>query len=336
MAKVTIKDVARESGYSIATVSKALNDVNVVKDSTKNKILEAAKKLDYSPNLMGKQLKSGSTQTLGFFTSSVTGPYFSILIDALANFSEKNGYALNVFISTDHDKIMNTIRGGLVDGALLFDTIINDDDIAIFNNEHIANVFLDRKVSQKTTSSIVFNSKGAGRAIGNYLLNLGHRNIAYIAGYDDVYDSELRFDGLKEAMSEHGLTFEPHNRLSGMFEEEASYNAVLSFLRAARMRGYEVPTAFVAGNDISAIGAIKALRHEGLNVPEEISVVGFDDIDVSEYFNPPLTTIRNPITAQARGAVEILLALLAGQRNIPSQELPGELVIRKSASNIQY
>ncbi|WP_125605630.1 LacI family DNA-binding transcriptional regulator [Lapidilactobacillus bayanensis] len=334
MAKVTIKDVARESGYSIATVSKALNGVDVVKETTKNKILEAAKRLDYSPNLMGKQLKSGSTQTLGFFTSSVTGPYFSILIDALANFSEKNGYGLNVFISSDRDKIMNTIRGRLVDGALLFDTIINDDDIEQFNNERISSVFLDRKISDGSTSSIVFDSQGAGRAIGNYLINLGHRNIAYIAGYDDVYDSELRFAGLKQALNDHGLVFEPHNRLAGMFEEEASYNAILSFLRVARLRGYELPTAFVAGNDTSAIGAIKALRHEGLNVPEDISVVGFDDIDVAEYFNPPLTTIRNPIMAQARGAVEILLSLLQGEQDIPSQVLPGELVIRKSTSNI--
>lgn len=335
MVKVTIKDVARESGYSIATVSKALNGVDVVKESTKNKILTAAKKLEYSPNLIGKQLKSGSTQTLGFFTSSVTGPYFSVLIDALANFSDKNGYGLNVFISSDREKIMNTIRGRLVDGALLFDAIIDDDDINVFNNEHISSVFLDRKISTEFTSSIVFDSQAAGRAMGNYLINLGHRNIAYIAGYDGVYDSELRLSGLKQALNDHGLVFEPHNRLSGMFEEEASYNAILSFLRVVRLHGYDLPTAFVAGNDISAIGAIKALRHEGLNVPEDISVVGFDDIDVAEYFNPPLTTIRNPIMTQARGAVEILLASIQEQQNIPSQVLPGELIIRQSAKNIQ-
>lgn len=334
MVKVTIKDVARESGYSIATVSKALNGVDVVKESTKIKILETAKRLEYSPNLIGKQLKSGSTKTLGFFTSSVTGPYFAVLLDALANFSEKNGYGLNVFISSDREKIMNTIRGRLVDGALIFDAIIDDDDINVFTNEHISSVFLDRKVSNEYTSSSVFDSKAAGRTMGNYLINLGHQNIAYIAGYDGVYDSELRLSGLKQALNDHGLVFQPHNRIAGMFEEEASYNAILSFLRAVRLNGYELPTAFVAGNDISAIGAIKALQHEGLNVPEDISVVGFDDIDVAEYFNPPLTTIRNPIMAQARSAVELLIASLNGQREIPSQVLHGELVIRKSAKNI--
>lgn len=334
MAKVTIRDVAREAGVSIATVSKALNNVNVVKPSTKQRILDAVKKLDYSPNLIGKQLKSGSTQTIGLFTSSVTGPYFSMLIDALANFSEKYGYELNVFISSDREKIVNTIRGRLVDGVLLFDTVVANEDIEFLNSEHISSVFLDRKTSHLNTTSVVFDSFKAGYDITNYLINLGHKQIAYIAGYKDVYDSEQRLLGVKQALFEHGLSFPPYYRLEGMFEQEAAYNAVLSFLRSSRVQSYELPTAFVAGNDISAIGAIKALKHEGLMVPDDISVVGFDDIDISEYFNPPLTTIHNPIVAQARAAVEMLVRLMDGEHDIPSKVLEGELKMRQSAKSL--
>ncbi|MFD1465832.1 LacI family DNA-binding transcriptional regulator [Lapidilactobacillus mulanensis] len=334
MAKVTIRDVAREAGVSIATVSKALNNVDVVKPSTKRKIIDAVKKLDYSPNLIGKQLKSGSTRTVGLFTSSVRGPYYSILIDGLANFSEKEGYGLNVFISSDREKIMNTLRGRLVDGALLFDPVISQEEIALLNAEQIPSVFLDRKISQMNTTSIVFDSFQAGYEIGNYLINMGHQRIAFIAGYAGVYDSEQRLLGLKQALFEHGLSFPDEYRLEGMFEREASYNAILSFIRLSQMQQFAFPTAFVAGNDLSATGAIKAFKHEGLRVPEDVSVVGFDDIDVAEYFNPPLTTIKNPIMSQARGAIEMLMELMDGKKDIPSCALPGELIIRKSATSI--
>jgi Transcriptional regulators len=148
MTKVTIKDVAREAGVSISTVSKALNDVNVVKPDTKKRILEVAQRLEYSPNLIGQRLKSGSTQTIGFFTSSVTGPYFSLLMDALAHFSEKSGYGLNVYISSDRHQIMNTIRGNLFDGVLLFDLVISDQDLEILDSEKCQLCFLIVNIRQ--------------------------------------------------------------------------------------------------------------------------------------------------------------------------------------------
>lgn len=334
MTKVTIKDVAREAGVSISTVSKALNDVNVVKPDTKKRILEVAQRLEYSPNLIGQRLKSGSTQTIGFFTSSVTGPYFSLLMDALAHFSEKSGYGLNVYISSDRHQIMNTIRGNLFDGVLLFDLVISDQDLEILNSEKMPVVFLDRKYTSEYATSVIFDSFQAGYDVGNYLLNLGHRKIAYIAGFEGVYDSEQRLAGLRKAMAERSLAIPPSYLLQGLFEEEAAYNAVISFIHSARIQGTEIPTAFVAGNDISAIGAMKALKHEGYNVPEDVSVIGFDDIDIAEYFSPALTTIRNPIAAQARQSINLLLQLIKGARNVAAKVLPGELIIRKSARNI--
>lgn len=334
MTKVTIKDVAREAGVSISTVSKALNDVNVVKPDTKKHILEVAQRLEYSPNLIGQRLKSGSTQTIGFFTSSVTGPYFSLLMDALAHFSEKSGYGLNVYISSDRHQIMNTIRGNLFDGVLLFDLVISDQDLEILNSEKMPVVFLDRKYTSEYATSVIFDSFQAGYDVGNYLLNLGHRKIAYIAGFEGVYDSEQRLAGLRKALAERSLAIPPSYLLQGLFEEAAAYNAVLSFIRSARIQGTEIPTAFVAGNDISAIGAMKALKYEGYNVPEDVSVIGFDDIDIAEYFSPALTTIRNPIAAQARQSINLLLQLIKGERNVAAKVLPGELIIRKSARNI--
>lgn len=328
MQKVTIKDVAREAGVSISTVSNALNDVDVLTAETKQHILEVARRLNYVPNLNGKLLKSGKTKMLGLFTTSVSGPYFYTLIDMMSRECEKRGYGLNVFVTKDKKIIMSNILGARVDGVIIFEeTRINEKDIAAMKKNDVKAVFIDRMFENETMSSIIFDSYTAGYEATKYLINLGHKKIAYISGVDSMFDSTQRRDGYLAALNECNYVIDPDYMLQGYFEEEGTYNAVKYFLH---MHSDKVPDAFLAGNDLSAIGCVRALTNEGYDVPKQISVLGFDDIDIAQYFNPPLTTVRNPIKRQAVMVIDHLIKLIQGKESGKIEKLAGEIIVRNS------
>ncbi|WP_192986165.1 LacI family DNA-binding transcriptional regulator [Carnobacterium mobile] len=329
MNRLTIRDVAREAGVSIATVSKALNDVDVVRPETKNKVLEVAERLQYVPNLMGKQLKSGRTKMLGFYTSSVSGPYFNTLVESIAREAEKSGYGVNVFVSNDKQVVLNSIMGNVVDGIIGFEELIRDDNLQAMKRERIKAVFIDRNISAETMGSVVFDSFDKGYEATEYLVHLGHKRIAYVAGFNGVYDNDERFKGYKAALKSHDISFNEEYILEGLFEEERAYHSVYSYIKNCKGTA---PTAFLAGNDLSAIGAIKALKTVGYDIPNDISVIGFDDIEVLQYFTPGLTTVHNPIAEQGALAVKQLLNLISGTQTGTSLQLQGELIIRNSAT----
>ncbi|MFD1956376.1 LacI family DNA-binding transcriptional regulator [Paenibacillus thailandensis] len=329
MGKVTIKDVAREAGVSISTVSNALNGVDVLNPETKTHILNVAKRLNYVPNLNGKLLKSGKSKMLGFFTTSVSGPYFYTLVESMSRECDRLGYGLNVFVTKDKQVIMSNILGGRVDGVVIFEELrIDEKDIAAMEKSKIKAVFLDREVQNETMGSIVFDSYVAGYNAAKYLISLGHKRIAYISGVDTMFDSVQRKEGYLAALREHQLAEDPDYILQGYFEEGGSYNAVKSFIHA---HPGKLPDAFLAGNDLSAIGCIKALKSEGYEVPRDVSVVGFDDIDIAQYFTPPLTTVRNQIARQGILTVNHLINMIQKKEQGKIRKLEGELVVRGSS-----
>lgn len=321
--RTTIRDVAKEANVSIATVSKALNGVDVVKPTTKKRILETAEKLHYVPNLMGKQLKSGQTKMLGFYTNTISGPYFSPLIESVAKEAERLGYGINVFITTDKQVIQNSIMGNMVDGIIGFEDLIDEQELEAMKREKIKAVFIDRRTEGETIGSVVFDSFKNGQTATEYLLSKGHRRIAFILGFEGVYDSDERFLGYQKALAEAGIALDQSLILRGKFEEDAAYQAVQEFL--LKFPEHQ-PSAFLAGNDLSAIGAIKGLRDLGYRVPEDFSVIGFDGIDLLEYFEPRLTTIKNPINQQGELAVRHLIDLIQGKQSGCSFELSGKLI----------
>ncbi|MEH6992459.1 LacI family DNA-binding transcriptional regulator [Neobacillus drentensis] len=330
MSKVTIKDVAREAGVSISTVSNALNDVDVLNPATKAHVLEVARRLNYIPNLNGKLLKSGESKMLGFFTTSVSGPYFYKLVEVMARECEKLGYGLNVFISKDKQVILSNILGRRVDGVIIFeDWLIDEKDVATMEKENVHAVFLDRVIKKDTMGSVIFDSYVAGYEATKYLIKLGHKKIAYISGVDTMYDSVQRQEGYLAALKEYQLEIDENYLLQGYFEEESTYNAVKSFIH---MHPEKLPDAFLAGNDISAIGCINALKSEGYQVPEDISVMGFDDIELAKYFSPPLTTVKNQIARQGILAIDHLVQMIQKKEKGKIQKLPGEIVVRHSSN----
>lgn len=322
--------MAREAGVSISTVSNALNDVDVLNPTTKAHVIKVAKRLNYVPNLNGKLLKSGKSNMLGFFTTSVSGPYFYVLVESMARECERHGYGLNVFVTKDKQVIISNILGRRVDGVIIFEELkVDDQDIVAMEKEKIKAVFLDRVIQNKTMGSIIFDSYVAGYEATKYLISLGHKRIAYISGVDTMFDSVQRKEGYLAALHEHQLQVDGDYILQGFFEEEGAYNAVKSFLHAYPAK---IPDAFLAGNDVSAIGCIKALNSEGYQVPMDISVMGFDDIDIAQYFSPPLTTVRNQIARQGILVINHLVNLIQETEEGKIEKLQGEIVVRGSSN----
>ncbi|OTN76807.1 hypothetical protein A5886_001886 [Enterococcus sp. 8G7_MSG3316] len=329
--RTTIRDVAKEANVSIATVSKALNGIDVVRPETKERVEAAADKLHYVPNLMGKQLKNNRTKMIGFYTTSISGPYFSILVEAIAREAEAFGYAVNVFLSTDKRVVLNSILGGVVDGIIGFEDFLNSDDLAAIRREQIKAVFIDRNIQDEHFGSVVFDSYNKGKAATDYLLQLGHRNIAFITGIEGVYDSDERLKGYQDALKEAGIPYCEDVIIQGFFEENRSKEAVDVFLKNRS----DLPTAFLAGNDLSAIGAVKAIQSNGFDVPHDFSVVGFDGIELLDYFTPHLTTVYNPIAEQGRLAVQHLLRMVENQEKGQAYVLEGTLRISHSTKRIE-
>lgn len=329
MDKVTIKDVAREAGVSISTVSNALNDVDVLNPETKSHVLKIAKQLNYVPNLNGKLLRNGKTKMLGFFTTSVSGPYFYKLVESMSRECDRLGYGLNVFVTKDKQVIMSNILGQRVDGVIIYEELrIDEEEISAMVKDKIKAVFLDRPLNNERMGSIIFDSFEAGYEATKYLISLGHKKIAYICGVDEMYDSVQRREGYLAALRHYQLPTNEEYIIQGFFEEESTYNAIRSFLNYSPEK---IPDAFLAGNDLSAIGCIQALKSLGYEVPVDVSVMGFDDIDIAQYFSPPLTTVRNQIARQGILAVHHLVRMIQGKEQGKDIKLTGELVVRGSS-----
>jgi len=319
--RTTIRDVAKEANVSIATVSKALNGVDVVKASTKEKVLAAAKHLHYVPNLMGRELKTNQTKRIGFYTTSIKGPYFSVLIESIAREAEKHGYALNVFISMEKEVVLTSILGGAVDGFIGFEDMLDQEDLETIRNEAINAVFIDRNIQDHTFGSVVFNSNESAEYATSYLIAMGHRDIVFVKGFDGVFDSDERFKGYQQALKKAQIPLKANYLLEGRFEEECAYQSTKQFLHQQN----DLPTAFLAGNDLSAIGVTKAIEQAGYHVPHDFSVVGFDGIELLKYFRPSLTTIVNPIKEQGELATQHLIKLINGEDKGKSFVLKGTL-----------
>ena len=329
MAKVTIRDVAKAAGVSTATVSNALNDAEVINPETKARVLRIAKELNYVPNMSGRMLKASKSKMIGFISSSLTGPYFSKLIEVMQEECEKYGYGLMLIYSQRSQIIRNYVFGGGLDGVFIYEgqERFDADEVAYMEEQGIKGILLDREYEGRTVGSIVFDSFYATYELTKYLIATGHRRIFFLKGPDDVEDSQNRERGYLTAMEEAGLAAGQDTILPGLFTEDVSYDQVIRWSKT----GNPMPDAFVAGNDSSAMGCMNALKTLGIQVPEQVSVTGIDDIDLARYFAPAITTIHMPIEEQARLGVQHLLQLIGG--NKPEQmslKLKGSMVLRES------
>lgn len=326
LRKVTIRDVAKEAGVSISTVSNALNDVDVLNPETKKTVLKAARKLNYVPNLNGRNLKSHATKVIGLFLTAIRGPYYGVLADSIYQTCKSNGYELNIFISDKPENTTLNILGRQIDGAIIFNEYVKEREEKLLLQNEMPIVFIDREIRGEHASSIVFDSYYEGQLAAKYLLELGHSTFAYVRGVANNFDNTERLRGFQDVLKNAGITLSPDYILRGEFEREAAYNSMKDFLET----GKQLPEAIFAANDESAMGIVKALLEEGVRVPEEVSVIGCDDIETARLSKPSITTIRTSFEKQGILAVKHLIALINGEEESKIEILHGRIIPRES------
>lgn len=322
----TIKDIAKEAGVSISTVSNALNGMGNVGEKTRNRIIEIAKELNYVPNLNAKLLRNRKTNNIGLFIPNVIGQFYYMLIQAMYTVCQREKYSLQIFVCIEGgEKLTTNILSANIDGAVILHEGFEDEQIKLLKDQTMPFVFLDKKVCNDNISSILINNEqGISQAV-EYLVSSKHKRISYMRGNDN-YDGIHRIKAFKNAMNKHSLEIDENLILFGYFEEAAAYNAI----RATFSHRVELPDAILCENDDMARGCIHALNDLNKRVPEDVSIMGFDDTDFAKYCNPSLTTVHSPIKEMGEKAVLEILRLLKENEVGTLSVLDVKLAIRDS------
>ena len=304
---VTIKDVAKKSGVAISTVSNVLNNVEVVSEETREKVLRAVEELKYVPNMNAKFLKSCKKNTIGLFLPSIQGDFYKMLMQAIHLQCKMRGYLLNIYVSNENtsEEIYGMILSSGVEGAIILNERLTNEYIDRITEKKMPVVFIDREFSGDHISSVIINnSEGAALAV-EYLIKQGHRRIGYIHGIKNC-DDEARFRAYVGVLEKYLLPIDESIILRGYFEEAVAY----SEMKVLLLKGIQLPDAFFCANDEMAWGCIRALTEAGIKVPDQVSIMGFDDNTLAPYYNPPLTTIHSPVTELGNVSATELLRLL--------------------------
>lgn len=302
----TIIDVARESGVSYSTVSRALNGYEFVKPSTRDKVLRAAEKLGYVPNQQARSLAGGRSNLIGVLVPNLGNGYISEIIRGVDEQLAESNYNLILYTTHRHlgkeSSYVATIMNGAADGLLLIVPLTSMTYLDSLRQQNFPYVLIDQSDTDNRSSIVrVTNWQGAYDAT-RYLLELGHRRIGFITGLMELTSATERLEGYRTAMTDHGAPVLDELVIEGDYWERGGYNATRKLLDLPQL-----PTAIFASNDLSAFGAMEAIRQQGLRIPEDISIVGFDDIPQAPYSYPKLTTVRQPLDQIGRTAVKMLL-----------------------------
>lgn len=325
---ITIKEVAREAGVSIATVSRVFNDSGPVNDETRRKILDVARRLRYVPHGGARSLITSKTNTLGVLLPDMYGEFFSEVIRGIDQAAREAGF--HVLLASSHaerkevEAALRAMRGR-VDGLIIMHPDIDAKVLRQNLSESIPVVLLSCEIPGTRFLSLnIDNYSGAIEAV-QHLIDHGHRRIAIIRGSADNYDAEERVRGYRDALRRAGIadTF----ILEGDFTERSGYCAGKKLVELP-----ERPSAVFASNDAMAIGALGAFREAGLKVPDDIAVIGFDDIPIAAYVNPPLTSVHVSISDLGASATEHLIRTMHDERktDLELDVLPAHLMIRRS------
>lgn len=330
----TIKDVAKKAGVSISTVSRVLSNKVPVNAETRVRVVNAVKELDYQPNLIAKGLKGGSTNTIGLIIPDISNPYYPKIARSVEEQAKKNGYSL-ILCNTEEslkEELMyvDMLKKRYVDGIIFITVLKESNHILKLKRSGFPVVQLDRCSNPEVDCVTSDNVYGA-YIMTKHLIENGHRNIAIIAGNMDMQIYVDRFLGCMMALNEMDVKISDEYIAKNAVTVEDAYESMMKFLKMPQR-----PTAVFSPNDIKTLGVYKAIRDCNLRIPEDISVVGYDNIDISEYMDPPLTTFEQPVKAMGAQAVERLVDQIEKTSKIECARivLQGSMVIRRSVRNI--
>ncbi|WP_080873215.1 LacI family DNA-binding transcriptional regulator [Oceanobacillus timonensis] len=323
----TIKDVAKLAGVAVSTASYALNNNGRISQTTRDKVLKAAKELNYRKNGMASDLKRTKTNTIALVLSDLSGPFYSELIKGVQDIATANGFDLIACssIGGKESTAVKFLMEKRVDGAIILANNISDAITRQAAQGGLPLVVLDRKMQEEHIYHVKIDNVEGGFKATEYLIEKGHRHISYISGPVDSYDNKNRMKGYQRALAKHQIKEYSKWNLKGDFTKEGGYRATRLLIAQG-----ELPTAIFYGNDEMAIGGLQVLKENQIRVPEDISIIGYDDIQLSEYVTPSLTTIKHPKYEVGALSVHLIFQLLEGTQINEQYKLSTELVERES------
>ncbi|TDF42059.1 LacI family transcriptional regulator [Alteromonadaceae bacterium M269] len=327
-----IRTVAKIAGVSVATVSRALSTPDVVSDKTRDKVQVAIKEAGYKPNMMARNFRAKKSYALLVLVPDIANPFFSRVISGIEEAAQKRGYSVllgNTRGCLDREREYTKMVDSLqADGIIQLSARYPLDKVVPVQELPIVNICECFNLPQ--IPQIELDNHGAAKALVKHLIELGHQRISVIKGPDDSPLTASRLSGYCAALEEANIGFDEKLVVDGDFTMASGHSAVEKLL-ARRER----PTALFCFNDEMAIGAIKSIKSLGFNVPEDISVAGFDDIAYANYCDPPLTTIEQPAELFGKQAVETLCDIINGKAfSTEKSTLSFELIVRQSTSKI--
>jgi LacI family transcriptional regulator len=325
---VTSKDIARRLKISQTTVSRALRGEPRVAAGTTARVLEAARQMNYTPNVAARSLSTRRTGTVGVVVSDITNPFYPELLEIVHNELALAGYR-TILLNERTDASVEQHVGDLVKGAavdgLVYVSATLGTALPGGGARDIPAVLVNRYIDSAHVDSVVSDNRRGGRLVAEAMVELGHRRIAIITGPENTTTSRDRERGFREQLEASGAPLDETLRRVGQFSHHSGYQWCLDLL-AAEAR----PTAVFAANDVIAFGALDAARRVGIKVPAELSIVGFDDIDMAGWEGFSLTTVRQPLAEMGRAAAKLLIDRISSDGGTPprSRVFPVGLIRR--------
>jgi len=331
-----MRDVAEHARVSVTTVSHVVNETRPVSDGLRERVLAAIEELDYQPNVLARSLRRGKTHTIGMIVPDSANPFFAAVARGIEDTSFENSHSL-ILCNSDGDLEKELLYTDVlvekqVDGILFVAAGVSTEHINALQARRIPVVLVDRDIPDVAVDSVLTDNARGGWLATHHLIELGHRRIGCIAGPSDLTPSADRVTGYSQALAERDMSVDQALVAKGDFQYESGYQAARQLLAMD-----DPPTAVFACNDLMAVGVIAAAVEMGFQVPADLSVVGFDDVRLASFANPPLTTIVQPKHDMGVIAAKMLLERMRDLDMPPRRKtFDTRLLVRRSTAPFDY
>jgi len=329
---VTLKDIAERAGVTSATVSMVINNKPNISENTRKKVLKIAKELNYYPNVIARGLATKKSNSIGVIVPNLASSFVVRVLQGIKSTNRDIEYTVQLFDTvgqkeTETQLFQRLARERRIDGVILISSTVTDEELNVFREESVPSIVVARHC-ELIDSVYVNNVLGATDAT-DYLIGKGHTQIACVITDKNGVPTNERLEGYKKSLGQHGIAF--REDLLFIVDDDTMSNGIEVFHRINELQP-KVTAVFVPAGDMVAIGLIKEAKKKGVKVPDELAVVGFDDIPAAEVVEPSLTTVRQPKLEMGDYAINMIVDKIEGRETgVKHKELPTKFIIRESA-----
>ncbi len=344
MSEITIKDIAKKCGVGISTVSRAINNHPDINPETKNMIMNFIKETGFVPNNSARNLKRIDARSIAVLVKGITNPLFSDMIKVIEEETQKKKYSLVLkhveYYEDEVDVALELIkekrlRGIIFLGGYFFHSEEKLEKLTVPYIFSTISTAVSENINRALYSSIAVDDRQESYKMTEHLIELGHRDIAIISAESEINSiGQLRLEGYQDALKAKGISLN-HSLIRSVDDEIEHYSMENGYATTKKLiESGEKFTAIYATADILAVGACRALLEAGMRIPEDVSVAGYDGIDVGKYYNPAITTIKQPVKEMANTTIKLLFDIIAGRKSYEHIIFPAKLILRESTGPV--